>query len=72
MVSGGYCPVGTLGLLTVVASLVVERGLWGTWASGAVARGLWSVGTVAVVHQFSCPMSCGIFLDQGLNPCPLH
>ena len=32
----------------------------GTWASVVVARGL------------SCPMACGIFLEQGLNPHPLH
>ena len=29
-----------------------------------------------VVHGlgmwFSCPMACGIFLNQGSNPCPLH
>ena len=23
-------------------------------------------------HRLSCPMSCRIFPDQGLNPCPLH
>ena len=32
----------------------------GTWASVVVARGL------------SCSTACGIFPDQGLNPCPLH
>ena len=30
------------------------------WASVIVAPGL------------SCPVACGIFLDLGLNPCPLH
>ena len=29
-------------------------------------------GSVVVMHGFSCPLACGIFLDQGLNPCPLH
>ena len=29
-------------------------------------------GSVIVAHGLSCCMSCGIFLDQGLNPCPLH
>ena len=24
------------------------------------------------MHGFSWPMTCGIFLDQGSNPCPLH
>ena len=23
-------------------------------------------------HRLSCPTACGLFLDQGLNPCPLH
>ena len=45
--------------LIVVASLVAEHGLR-NMASGVVA------------HGFSCPMACGIFLDQGLNPYPLH
>ena len=47
-------------LLTVVASLAAEHGLWGTWGS--------AVG----VHRLSCGAACGIFLDQGLNPCPWH
>ena len=29
-------------------------------------------GSVVVVHRLSCSMACGIFLDQGSNPCPLH
>ena len=37
----------------------------GTWALG-------HTGSVVMVHGFSCPEACGIFLDQGLNPCPLH
>ena len=24
------------------------------------------------VHGLSCPEVCGIFLDRGLNPCPVH
>ena len=28
------------------------------------------VGPVAVMHGLSCPMACGVFLDQGLNLCP--
>ena len=34
---------------------------------GSRPRGL----KVIVVHGLSCPESYGIFLDQGLNPCPL-
>ena len=28
--------------------------------------------TGSVAHGLSCPVACGIFLDQGSNPCPLH
>ena len=38
---------------------------------------LWSTGSrragsVAVAHRPSCSAACGIFPDQGSNPCPLH
>ena len=33
---------------------------------------LQSVGSVVLVLGFTCSEGCGIFLDQGLNPCPLH
>ena len=29
-------------------------------------------GSVVVAHGPSCPAACGIFPDQGSNPCPLH
>ena len=29
-------------------------------------------GSVIVAHGPSCSATCGIFPDQGLNPCPLH
>ena len=29
-------------------------------------------GSVAVVRGFSCPTTCGIFMDQGSTLCPLH
>ena len=29
-------------------------------------------GSVIVAHGPSCPAACGIFPDQGSNPCPLH
>ena len=67
------------GLLIAVASLVAEHrlqahGLQQLWHMGSVvvARGLQSTGSVVVAHQLSCSVACGIFLDQGLNPCPLH
>ena len=54
-----------------VASLVVEHRLQGERASVVVAPRLWSTGS-AVVHGLRCSMACGIFPDQGLNPCLLH
>ena len=30
------------------------------------------MGSVVVMHWLSCSMLCGIFLDQGSNPRPLH
>ena len=32
--------------------------------------GMWA--SVVVAHGLSCSAACGIFLDQGSNPCPLH
>ena len=29
-------------------------------------------GSVVVAHGPNCSVACGIFPDQGLNPCPLH
>ena len=49
-----------LRLLTAVASLFAELGALGTWASVVVSPGL------------SSSKACGILLDQGSNPCPLH
>ena len=46
--------------LWCVGSVVAARGLQGARAS------------VAVAHRLSCSVACGIFLDQGSNPCPLH
>ena len=69
------------GLLIAVASLVAvaehglqECGLQQLWHVGSVvvAHGLQSAGSVVVVHRLSCSPSCGIFPDQGSNPCPLH
>ena len=47
------------GILTAVVSLVV-------------ACGLESAGLVVVVYWLSSLPACGIFPDQGLNPCCLH
>ena len=44
----------------------------GTWASVVVACRLQSTGSVVVAHRLSCSTACGIFLEQGSNPCHLH
>ena len=48
------------GLLAAAASPVAAHRLWGVRAS------------VGAAHGLSCPTVCGIFLDQGSNPFPLH
>ena len=58
-----YCRAQTLGAQAAVAAV---RGSLGA------ALGLGSAGSVVVVHTLSCSSACGIFLDQGSNPGPLH
>ena len=58
--SGGYSLVMGWRLPTVVLSLVVEPRLWGAQASRVV------------MHGFNGSVACGIFPDQGLNPCLLQ
>ena len=36
------------------------------------SRGSRRAGSVVVAHGPSCSAACGIFPDQGSNPCPLH
>ena len=55
--SRGCSLVAVPRLLIMVASLVVEHGLW---RDGSV------------VHRLSCSAARGIFLEQGLKLCPLH
>ena len=52
--------IAVRGPLTVVASLVAEHKLQRR------------AGSVVVAHGPSCSVACGIFPDQGSNPCPLH
>ena len=66
-------------LLIVVASLVVEHRLQAHGPQLVAAQGLISCGSralqcrsVVVVRGLSCSVAYGIFLDQGLNLCPLH
>ena len=78
-VERGLLFVAVHGLLIVVASLVVQhrlqaRGLQQLWhvCSAVVDHRLQSTGSVVVAHGLSCSAACGIFPDQGSNPCPLH
>ena len=60
VLSRGSSRVVVHGLLITVASLVVERLLLGAWTS------------IILAHRLHCSEACGIFLDRGWNPCPLH
>ena len=68
--------VSVQGLSLVVAS----GGHSSSWCAGlSLSRPLllWSTGSrhagsVVVAHGLSCSAACGIFPDQGSNPCPLH
>ena len=57
--SGGCSPAVVLGLLTAVASLIVERGLEST-------------GPVVVMHGLSCPMPVESSQTRDPNSHPLH
>ena len=59
MASGGYALGAVHRLLITVATLVAEHGLQSTQSS------------VVAVYRLSCLLTCGIFLDQGLNPASL-
>ena len=57
-------PLGAaIGGFPVVAPLVAECPLQGAGASAL------HVGSVAAVHRLSCSTACGIFPDQGWDPC---
>ena len=57
-----YSLVAMHRLLTGVASLVVEHGLWGVWASVAETQGLSWCSSLTLEHWLSsCSVACGIF-----------
>ena len=69
--SGVYSLVAMPGLLTAVISLVVEHGPQACRLPQLQNTGPWVLGqSVVVAHRLSCSVACGIFLDQGSNPCP--
>ena len=75
-VAHGLSLAAVCGLLTAVLSLAAEHWLQGTRASAVVARGLSSCSSQALGHRLSrvnglCwTVACGVFPDQGSNPCP--
>ena len=77
--SGGYSSLWCTGfsllwllLLQTMGSRCNVFSSCGTRASVAVARRLQRAGSVVVAHGLSCSVACGIFPDQGSNPCSLH
>ena len=57
MASGGYSPVAVCRPLVAVASLAVEHGFLGTWASAVAACGLSSCGSKTLEPRLN---SCGV------------
>ena len=47
-------------------------GLSLSWPLLLRSTGSRRAGSVVVAHGSSCSVACGIFPDQGSNPCPLH
>ena len=63
--------------LSLVAASGGPSSSWcaGLWLSQPLllrSTGSRSSGSVIVAHGPSCSAACGIFPDQGSNPCPLH
>ena len=49
-----------------------SAGLSLSWPLLLRSTGSRCAGSVIVAHGPGCSMACGIFPDQGFNPCPLH
>ena len=82
LLCAGFLQLGGWGLLLTVVcgrlpavAFLVERGLQAQGLrylqhlGSAVAL---CTGAEVLAHWLSCPGACGIFLDQGSNPCPLY
>ena len=64
---------GRLSLVAVSGySLLWSLGFSLQWLLLLQSTGSRCMGSVVLVHGLRCPPACGIFLDQGSNPCPLH
>ena len=76
-VLGHYCCTGfSLVVVHVLlisgASFAAKHWLKGTWASVVAVPGLWSTVSIVVVQRLRGSVTCGIFPDQGWNPCLLY
>ena len=58
--SGGHSSSRCVGILSLSRPLPLR------------STGSRCAGSVVVPHGLSCSAACGIFPDQGSNPCPLH
>ena len=63
-----FVAVGRLSLLAVSRD---SSGV-AVWRLLLLRTGSRHVGSGTVAHKLSCPSTCGIFLEQGSNPCPLR
>ena len=66
-VSGGYSSLWCVGF-----SLRWLLLFWSTGSRCVAFSHCGMLGSVVVAHGLSCSATCGIFPDQGWNPCPLH
>ena len=69
--NGGYSLLWYVGFSLRWLLLLRTQAL-GARASVVVACRLQSAGSVVVAHGLSCSAACGIFPEQGLNPCLLR
>ena len=51
---------------------LVAQGFFIAVASLVAEHRVWSTGLVVVAYRLICCETCGIFLEQGLNPCSWH
>ena len=75
---------GDSSICSVQASHFVAFSHCGVWILGhlcfsgfghvgsVLAPRLWGADSIVVAQGFSCSQACGIFLDEGLNPCLLY
>ena len=69
--SGGYSSLRCTGFSLWWLLLLRSTGSRCAGFSSCGSRAL-ECSSVVVAHGLRCSAACGIFPDQGLNPCPLH